>query len=1152
MASQHAFGYSKSNRAKCHGLPPCKGTFMDVGTLRYGLTISGEFGETVEWCHWGCVTPATLRQLAALPVDNVTGFKNLKPQDQQKIRLAISLRRIDPDDIPDSAKARPMPTPSAGANNDRPSQKKRKAEPEPLLASQGAPSSSFTTSTNPTPPASSRMKISTATRLAEDERVEEAPREEVRDELYCTMNTNVMGIQYYKGLVGPGEEVLLVREPRNKFDSYAIQVRNIGQTQVGHLPRLLVKQLSPLLDQGLVTVEGVMNDGNLTGRAGYNLSITLRIYGASDMRGTLEPRLIWATPGQRGFPPRESASASLSTSSRQPTVAPATNNRPSSSANRTTQPPDAPIRTAAQQAALRKQQEALQKAAELRHMLSSLEKVDDEGRRSSLLDNLCSTDDISNLPLHPNPPGIKNGDLQVDLLKHQSQALQWCVEREYPALPKKESDKPVQFWQFRKNGGKTYFYNIATKTPQETAPLLGRGALCADAMGLGKTLTMLALILATKSDLPHNFSNTTLIVAPLSVLSNWEKQITDHCASGSLSACVYYDTTRSMSAVELAEFDVVITTYQTVAGEYADGARDGPPKKKKKTERSLFDMQWKRVILDEGHTIRNPKTKMAKAVCGLIAQRRWVLTGTPIDLGSILTFLQICRPLDNEDFYKRLLLRPLKDGAPSGVELLRALMSHICIRRTKEMQDSSGNSLVPLPPVSISLPRFSDMVLDVKQVEMTIVPITLNDEARVLYDEVENLSKQRFENFMNRGTSSLVQSNVLSMLTRMRQLALHPGLVPHNYLEDLRKMGADGDATPRQVSQLTPSETLRLRCLLGQALEDFEECPVCFCVLNDARITSCGHIFCFPCITEVISRDSKCPMDRRPIGMGDLYEPPPPTDMTQAPVRSEEELDTTGIRGGSSAKIDQLVHLLRLTPSSEKSLVFSQFTSFLDKIAETFEAEGIPYVRFDGQMSARRRQETIERFSVPIADGVPADENKMGNMNGEDSGDYIMDDDEDEFIDDEDDDCTFSRKKKKGKKARSKGKGRASVSGSSFAGENPKVMLLSLKAGAVGLNLTVANNVYLMDPWWQEGIESQAVDRVNRIGQKKAVHVYQFIAENTVESKVLEIQGRKKQLIQQAFSGIKRTETQRHQREARLQDLIQLFGLRGQNSSEQA
>ncbi|KAJ4483291.1 P-loop containing nucleoside triphosphate hydrolase protein [Lentinula aciculospora] len=109
-------------------------------------------------------------------------------------------------------------------------------------------------------------------------------------------------------------------------------------------------------------------------------------------------------------------------------------------------------------------------------------------------------------------------------------------------------------------------------------------------------------------------------------------------------------------------------------------------------------------------------------------------------------------------------------------------------------------------------------------------------------------------------------------------------------------------------------------------------------------------------------------------------------------------------------------------------------------------------------------------------------------------------------------------------------------------------MLISLKAGALGLNLTVANNVYLMDPWWQEGIESQAIDRVNRIGQTKPVHVYQLIAENTVESKVLEIQDRKKTLIKEAFSGTKRTETERQHREARLQDLIGLFGVRQQEA----
>ena len=71
--------------------------------------------------------------------------------------------------------------------------------------------------------------------------------------------------------------------------------------------------------------------------------------------------------------------------------------------------------------------------------------------------------------------------------------------------------------------------------------------------------------------------------------------------------------------------------------------------------------------------------------------------------------------------------------------------------------------------------------------------------------------------------------------------------------------------------------------------------------------------------------------DRRPLTAADLHEPPPPTDLTQKPIGDMEE-EPQGIRAGSSAKIDQLVHLLNLTPPTEKCLVFSQFTSFLDKV----------------------------------------------------------------------------------------------------------------------------------------------------------------------------------------------------------------------------
>ncbi|KAJ3480104.1 hypothetical protein NLI96_g8578 [Meripilus lineatus] len=672
-------------------------------------------------------------------------------------------------------------------------------------------------------------------------------------------------------------------------------------------------------------------------------------------------------------------------------------------------------------------------------------------------------------------------------------------------------------------------------------------------MGLGKTLTMLSLIVATRNDVSKDFSKSTLIVVPLSVMSNWETQIQDHVGDGVLSYCLYYGSGRNMTAEELSRYDIVITTYQTVSGEHGDAPAkvegDGPSKKRKRVERSLFMVKWKRIILDEGHNIRNPKTKMAQSVCGLEAERRWVLSGTPIinsprDLGSILTFLRICSPLDNEDFFKRMLLRPLTAGDPSGAEMLRALMSHVCIRRTKEMQDSEGNSLVPLPPV-----------------EVTMVPVALDPKARELYDSVEELSQQRFGDLLRThgGIHSLaVQSNVLSMLTRMRQLVLHPGLVPPNYLEHLRRADEhDDSATP--AIQLTSEAKVRLQGILAQAIEDNEECPICFSIPDQPRITSCSHVFCLPCITEIISRDPKCPMDRRQITLGDLIEPPPPTELTQAPIHrnGDEEDDFDSLRTGSSAKIDQLIYLLKLTPLTEKSLVFSQFTSFLDKIAENLDREGISYVRFDGQMSARRRQETIARFSVPLKEDeptvLPASESAPSSRRRTRSkraididGDVIVNDDkdDDDYVaqgDDGDDDFIEEEvPKPKKRKTKGKGKAKAGVSrstpfdditelGNTSSSEvNPKVMLISLKAGALGLNLTVANNVYLMDP----------------IGQTKPVRVYQLIAEKTVESKVIEIQEKKKKLIEQAFSGIKSNETKRQKKEARLQELIELFGAR--------
>ena len=79
--------------------------------------------------------------------------------------------------------------------------------------------------------------------------------------------------------------------------------------------------------------------------------------------------------------------------------------------------------------------------------------------------------------------------------------------------------------------------------------------------------------------------------------------------------------------------------------------------------------------------------------------------------------------------------------------------------------------------------------------------------------------------------------------------------------------------------------------------------------------------------------------------------------------------------------------------------------------------------------------------------------------------------------------------------------------------DGPPIFLISLKAGGTGLNLTAADYVIHLDPWWNPAVEDQATDRAHRIGQTRPVFVYKLVSEGTVEDKILELQNTKRELF---------------------------------------
>eukprot|EP00181_Compsopogon_caeruleus_P002274 CAMPEP_0184681504 /NCGR_PEP_ID=MMETSP0312-20130426/4497_1 /TAXON_ID=31354 /ORGANISM="Compsopogon coeruleus, Strain SAG 36.94" /LENGTH=1081 /DNA_ID=CAMNT_0027132403 /DNA_START=149 /DNA_END=3394 /DNA_ORIENTATION=- len=102
--------------------------------------------------------------------------------------------------------------------------------------------------------------------------------------------------------------------------------------------------------------------------------------------------------------------------------------------------------------------------------------------------------------------------------------------------------------------------------------------------------------------------------------------------------------------------------------------------------------------------------------------------------------------------------------------------------------------------------------------------------------------------------------------------------------------------------------------------------------------------------------------------------------------------------------------------------------------------------------------------------------------------------------------------------------------------DGPQILLVSLKAGGVGLNLTIANHVFMIDQWWNPAVEDQAIDRVHRIGQEREVFVRRFVIENSVEERLLAIQEKKRNIAEGALAL-----SSEERKKSRLEDVMFLF-----------
>ncbi|KAK9297411.1 hypothetical protein QLX08_008850 [Tetragonisca angustula] len=599
--------------------------------------------------------------------------------------------------------------------------------------------------------------------------------------------------------------------------------------------------------------------------------------------------------------------------------------------------------------------------------------------------------------------------LKVKLMPHQQHALAWLIWREQQKPP---------------------------------------GGILADDMGLGKTLTMISLIIASiakrklgveDSDseewLDSNGSKQyhkggTLVVCPASLLSQWENEINHRCKRGMLSVIVYHGTNRMNVPKKLAKYDIVITTYNLLTREF-------------KSNSTVYKIHWERVILDEAHVIRNHKSQASQSVCGLVARKRWALTGTPIqnkemDLYSILKFLK-CSPFDDIRVWRRW----VDNKSAAGRQRLATVMKTLMLRRTKQELQAKG-ALESLPEkfveeISVKLDPDEQLVYEkiliysrslfAQFLAQRAEKDHMFDLAAGKYDKPTFLSNPNKNTQFTKAQNKLLSLHadvkaheILVLLLRLRQVCVHPSLV--------RSMLDEEDI---KESGITESENLDSDLLLQInkiTLEDEEN-------------------------NEEDTNETEIGVDRR-VATNLLT--------SKNPVFKSDRISSK-----VKLVLDKIMEILQ---KNDKMIIVSQWTSTLNIIASCLSSiKGASFDMFTGNVPIKERQGVMDSFNAPNRD--------------------------------------------------------------------PKILLLSLTAGGVGLNLVGGNHLLLIDIHWNPQLEVQAQDRIYRFGQRKDVFIYKFICKDTIEDRIKCLQEKKMEIAQHVLSGDKNSAVSK----LTLDDLKSLFGL---------
>ncbi|KAF9028186.1 hypothetical protein BDZ89DRAFT_1066328 [Hymenopellis radicata] len=700
---------------------------------------------------------------------------------------------------------------------------------------------------------------------------------------------------------------------------------------------------------------------------------------------------------------------------------------------------------------------------------------------------------------------------------------------------------------------------------EKEADKVASGGILGDEMGLGKVVSAVTphtVMLKNKSR--DKTCKTNLILTPKALLGQWKLEIELKTNNG-LKCLIYHGSGKVKRKADLLAYDVVLTTFHTMALEWpdfeaeqkrkekarrksgnssdfvvSDSDDDGrkTTKKSRKDRGLLFQVDFYRIILDEGHNIRNKRNRMSRAVTELSAKYRWVLTGTPIinslaDVYGYFRFLKV-RPWHDWTEFNIHIANLEKKNPSLAMTRLQAIFKACLMRRMKDTM-LDGKRLIELPSKTIEL-----------------VKLEFTKEERDIYKMVETASQATFNRYLRAGTvlkRRLLEPDVRDALIRARDA------VGVNFV--IKMKAQMKDAALKRIKAEKEST---------DAAAEIDECPICFDALTSATVTPCCHAFCKECLDAVFEaalatndaepqqyreHERPCPSCRSAISKDKLFE-----RAIFEPTNAELFPKTDHCRKAKAKVVEDVDIVMDTEDEVEQALKEGEEdednSDMSDFIVDDDDDDDADY-KDKGRSSRKATQ------SKPV--------------NGSRRKPFVVLDSDEEEDEPEIKEVVFGKKKKEELTPEAlqyrflastkmkhmmahllklfeekpdekvlvisqwtscldlvsqylvekgvthvKFQGDMSVSKREasvrcfMSRDKERVMLLSLKCGGVGLNLTRANNVISLDLGWSQAVEAQAFDRVHRLGQSRAVRVDRLVIRDTVEDRILALQERKQSL----------------------------------------